>query len=106
MNDEEIEIALSMLEVRKELMADVGSSDDYSYKKIGEKIGFSAETIRQLDKRDMSDCARKERQLAQFRSASLLTESEELTAAGWIICHDLLRLNTSVETFLAFLRIR
>ena len=104
MDDRQIQLTLTLLASRKEALRALGGPGDYSYEKIGRKVGVSGEAIRLLANRDMSEQARSERKMAQFRSASLLSEADEITAAGWIVCNDLLRLNTSVETFTDYLR--
>lgn len=104
MNEAQISLALQLLEERESQLVDFGEPGDYSYEKIGQKVGVTGESIRRMDNRDMSPSARSERKLAQQRSSALLTVDEETIAAGWIVCHDMLRLDTSVETFCDFLR--
>ena len=79
------------------------TAPDHSFEKIGARIGVSGEAIRRMALRDMSPPARALRLHAKLHSASLLGDSEEIIAAGWIVCHDMLRLNTSVENFVDFL---
>lgn len=105
MNEEQIKLAMHFLEVRKEMLSEIGNVDEYSFDKIGVKVGVSGEAIRLLSRRDMSTAAQAARKEAQHSSASLLSDSQELIAAGWIICNDMLRLNTSVESFVDFLGI-
>jgi len=103
MTEEQIRLALALLVARKDIRAHTGASGDYSYDKIGAVVGVSGEAIRLLDQRDMSAIARNARKMAQYTSASHLSRMEELIAAGWVVCFDLLRLNTSVEAFAEFL---
>jgi hypothetical protein len=103
MSDAQINKAIQLLNSRQEMLEEVGECEGLSFAKIGEKVGTSGEAVRLLSLRDMSQTARAERKYAQYHSASKLSEAEADIAAGWIVCHDMLRLNTSVELFHAFL---
>ena len=103
MSEDQVRRALAELEARTWYLEMLGEAPDHSFEKIGERVGVSGEAIRQMSLRDMSESARDLRRAAQHRSASLLVEDEESVAAGWIVCHDMLRLNTSVEKFIEFL---
>lgn len=104
MNEDQVELALALLEERKDNIANFGNPGDLSYVGIGKRVGVTGEAIRLVAGRDMSDAARQDRKSSQYRSASLLDLAEEVVAAGWIVCRDMLRKDTSVESFCDYLR--
>lgn len=104
MTEAQISLALDLLEERHRLLPLIGEPGDYSFAKIASRVGVSPEAIRQLHLRDMTPEAQLSRKMNKLRSASLLSESEEIVAAGWIVCHDMLRLPTAVEAFCEYLR--
>ena len=99
MSYKQIRLTLEQLEERKSSVELTGEAGDYSFAKIATRVGVSPEAIRLVSFRDMSPNAQLTRKMAQYQSASLMSQSDETVAAGWIVCHDLLRLNTSVEAF-------
>jgi hypothetical protein len=106
-NEIQMEEALRLLEERERRIAggaEPGHPTFLSYAAIGSQVGATGEAVRLLAYRDMSPEARAARQLAKKRSAALLSLSDEEIAAGWIVCHDMLRLNTSVDCFSDYIR--
>ena len=103
MTEDQVRLALDELDKRKWFLCFLGEAPEHSFAKIAKRVGVSAEAVRKMSLRDMSPAARALRRASQYRSAALLLESEEIIAAGWIVCHDMLRLNTSVENFVEFL---
>ncbi len=100
MEEPQISLALELLEERDRIISLIGDPGEYSFEKIAQQVGrVTGEAIRQLTLRDMSPSAQHDRKMNKLRSAALLNESDEVVAAGWIVCHDMLRLRTAVESF-------
>lgn len=105
MSEEETKRALELLADRN-LMIQINGVPgvDLSFEAIGHSVGHSGEAIRQLSSRDMDPLAIEARYNDKIHSKNILDSHKELIAAGWIVCHDLLRKCTSSVAFADYLR--
>lgn len=96
--------ALKLLKERNEMINSCGETGpEYSFEAIGRKVGHTGEAIRLLSMRDMSLSAIEQRLDAKLYSKSILNHYDELIGMGWIVCHDLLRLDTSRAAYKEYL---